>query len=110
MEQGGGMHELDAGGELDMAVAGVAGEVGHGQRQHRPQALAPGGDQMVATSGIMVTSEPVRDRIVALTRSMSPATRATSSSIDAPGVSKGTMTATPVSNICPGRAILMERQ
>src|SRR2546423_13990589 len=52
----------------------------------------------LATSGIMVTSEPVRDRIVALTRSISAATSATSSSIEAPaGVSKGTITATLVS-------------
>jgi hypothetical protein len=46
----------------------------------------------------MVTSEPVRDRIVALTRSMSGATSATSSSIEAlAGLSKGTITATLVS-------------
>src|ERR1700722_14175163 len=46
----------------------------------------------------MVTSEPVRDRMVALTRSMSAATSSTSRSIDAPaGLSKGTITATPVS-------------
>src|SRR5437773_12421133 len=52
----------------------------------------------LATSGIMVTSEPVRDRIVALTRSISAATSATSSSIEAPaGLSKGTITATLVS-------------
>src|SRR5579859_744860 len=52
----------------------------------------------LATSGIMVTSEPVRDRIVALTRSMSAATRPTSASIEASwGLSKGTITATPVS-------------
>src|SRR5437868_8170859 len=51
-----------------------------------------------ATSGIMVTSEPVRDRIVALTRAISAATSATSSSIEAPaGLSKGTITATLVS-------------
>ena len=40
MQQGGGMHELDRGGELDMAVAGIAGEVGHRQRQHRAQPLS----------------------------------------------------------------------
>src|SRR3954464_6559624 len=52
----------------------------------------------LATSGIMVTSEPVRDRIVALTRSMSAATRPTSASIEAfDGLSKGTITATQVS-------------
>ena len=44
---------------------------------------------MVATSGIIVTSEPVRDRIMALTRSMSAATRETSWSIDAVGGFKG---------------------
>src|SRR6185437_3827205 len=46
----------------------------------------------------MVTSEPVRDRMVALTRSISVATSSTSRSIDAfDGLSKGTITATPVS-------------
>src|SRR5260370_42430793 len=46
----------------------------------------------------MVTSEPVRDRIVALTRSISAATSPTSSSIEAlEGLSKGTITATPLS-------------
>src|SRR3982750_4859076 len=53
----------------------------------------------LATSGIMVTSDPVRDRIVALTRSMSAATRPTSASIETlDGLSKGTITATRVSN------------
>src|SRR3954451_22356601 len=53
----------------------------------------------LATSGIIVTSDPVRDRIVALTRSMSAATRPTSASIEAfDGLSKGTITATQVSN------------
>src|SRR3954451_24736609 len=52
----------------------------------------------LATSGIMVTSEPVRDRIVALTRSISVAQRPTSASIEAfDGLSKGTITATRVS-------------
>src|ERR1700759_4345563 len=52
----------------------------------------------LATSGIMVTSEPVREMMVALTRSMSAATSATSGSIEAPwGLSKGTITATPSS-------------
>src|SRR3984957_15161256 len=46
----------------------------------------------------MVTSEPVRDNIVALTRSMSAATSSTRWSIEAPeGLSKGTITATQVS-------------
>src|SRR3954470_19262622 len=53
----------------------------------------------LATSGIIVTSEPVRDRIVAFTRSISAATSPAISSIDAfDGLSKGTITATPVSN------------
>src|SRR5213080_258163 len=60
--------------------------------------LPPEEIRWLATSGIMVTSEPVRDRIVALTRSISAATSATSSSIEAPaGLSKGTITATLVS-------------
>ena len=40
VQQRRGMHELDGRGELDMAVAGIAGEVGHRQRQHRAQPLA----------------------------------------------------------------------
>ncbi len=60
--------------------------------------LPPEEIRWLATSGIMVTSEPVRDRIVALTRSMSAATSPTSSSIVAfDGLSKGTITATLVS-------------
>src|SRR5436305_1332976 len=46
----------------------------------------------------MVTSEPVRDRMVALTRSISAATMPTNWSIEAAGwLSNGTITATPVS-------------
>src|SRR5882757_9049254 len=57
--------------------------------------LPPDEIRWLATSGIIVTSEPVRDRIVLLTRAMSEATRPTSSSIDAvEGDSKGTITAT----------------
>src|SRR5712671_4686441 len=49
----------------------------------------------LATSGIIVTSDPVRDRITALTRSMSPATRSTRASIEVlPWLSNGTTTAT----------------
>src|SRR5215813_7778809 len=60
--------------------------------------LPPEEIRWLATSGIMATSEPVRDRMVALTRSMSGATSATIASMDAPaGLSKGTITATPVS-------------
>jgi len=51
----------------------------------------------LATSGIMVTSEPVRDRMVAFTRAMSAATSLMSGSIEASeGLSKGTITATLV--------------
>ena len=42
--------------------------------------LPPEEIRWLATSGIMVTSEPVRDRIMALTRSMSAATSPTSAS------------------------------
>src|ERR1700753_772333 len=46
----------------------------------------------------MGPGEPVRDRMVALTRSMSAATSSTRRSIEAfEGLSKGTITATPVS-------------
>jgi hypothetical protein len=41
----------------------------------------------------MVTSDPVRDRIVALTRSMSAAARLVSRSIDGEWLSNGTTTA-----------------
>src|SRR6266436_6444073 len=47
MQQGGGMHEFHGGGELDMPVAGIAGEMGHRQRQHRPQPLAARRNQVV---------------------------------------------------------------
>src|SRR6266436_4084158 len=60
--------------------------------------LPPEEIRWLATSGIMVTSEPVRDRMVVLTRSMSAATRETSASIEAfDGLSNGTITATLVS-------------
>ena len=41
------MHEFDTGGELDVRVAFVAAHGGRSQRQHRPQPLAAGGDQVV---------------------------------------------------------------
>ena len=41
------VHELDAGGELDVAVAGIAEHLRGGERHHRPQPLAAGRDQMV---------------------------------------------------------------
>jgi len=34
------MHELDRGRELDMAIAGIAREMRHRQRQHRAQPFA----------------------------------------------------------------------
>ncbi len=42
------MHEFDSGGELDMAVAGVAGEPRQSEREHRPQPLAAGIDEVVS--------------------------------------------------------------
>ena len=47
MQQRRGVHELDRGRELDVAVAGVAGELRHRQRQHRAQPLAARGNQVV---------------------------------------------------------------
>ena len=43
--------------------------------------LPPEEIRWLATSGIIVTSEPVRDRIIALTRSMSARVSATSGSM-----------------------------
>ncbi len=40
MQQRGRVHELDGSRQLDMTVAGIARELGHGERQHRTQALA----------------------------------------------------------------------
>ena len=45
------MHELDAGRELDVAVAAIAGKGRGRQRQHGPQALAARRDQMVRHLG-----------------------------------------------------------
>ncbi len=47
VEERRGVHELDGGRELDVPGAAVARELRHGERQHRAQALASGGDQMV---------------------------------------------------------------
>ncbi len=57
--------------------------------------LPPDEMRWFATSGIIVTSDPVRDRIIAFTRSMSGATRETSCAM-LPGClsSKGTTTPT----------------
>ena len=51
VEKRGGVHELDAGGELDMAVARVAAHPRRGDGQHRPQPLAAGGDQVPGDVG-----------------------------------------------------------
>ena len=51
VQQRRGVHEFDRGGELDMAVAGIAGEPRQRQRQHRPQPLAAGSDQVVGDLG-----------------------------------------------------------
>ena len=42
-----GVHELDGGGELDVAVAGVAGQLRQGQCEDRAQPLAAGIDQVI---------------------------------------------------------------
>ena len=51
MEQRRGVHELDAGGEFEMAVALVAAHAGGGEHEHRPQALAARGDEMIGDLG-----------------------------------------------------------
>jgi len=51
VEQGGGMDEFDAGGELDVALAGIAAQAGGGQGQHRAQAFASGGDNVAGKLG-----------------------------------------------------------
>ena len=47
VQQGRGVHEFHRSRELDVTLAGIAGEVGHRQRQHRTQPLAAGRDQVV---------------------------------------------------------------
>ena len=37
VQQRGGMHELDGGGEFDVAVSGITRQTGHRQRQHGAQ-------------------------------------------------------------------------
>ena len=46
MEQRGCVHELDARGEFHVAVATVAAHLRGRQRQHRPEALAAGVDEV----------------------------------------------------------------
>ena len=74
------MHELDAGRELDVRRRrhSRTDPRWRGVRIGRRR-LPPDEIRWLATSGIIWTSEPVRDRIIALTRSMPPATRATRS-------------------------------
>ena len=51
MQQRRGMHELNRSGQLDMAVAAVAGQRRAGDRQHRAQALAARADQVIGDCG-----------------------------------------------------------
>jgi hypothetical protein len=46
MQQGRGMDEFDAGGQRDVTVALEAAELGRGEGEHRPQALAAGRDEV----------------------------------------------------------------
>ena len=65
------VHELDRGRELDVAVAAIAGEPRQRQVSIGRSRLPPELIRWLATSGIIVTSEPVRVRMTLLTRSMS---------------------------------------
>jgi hypothetical protein len=51
MEQRRRVHKLDGGREMHMPVAAIAAELGRGKRQHRPQALSAGIDQMPGKLG-----------------------------------------------------------
>ena len=78
-----------------MAFAAIAGEFRQRQVSIGRSRLPPELMRWLATSGIMVTSDPVREMIVALTRSISAATSSTKGSIEgAFGLSNGTTTAT----------------
>ena len=84
VQQRRGVHELDRGGELDVAVAGIAGELAPSPASASAAAACrPRRSGGWRPPGSSSTSEPVRDRIVALTRSMSAATSSTSRSIEA---------------------------
>jgi hypothetical protein len=45
------MHELDRGGELDVAVAAIAAQARRGEREDRPETLAARGNQMIGDFG-----------------------------------------------------------
>jgi hypothetical protein len=47
VQQRGGVHEFDGSRELDMTVAGIAAELGHGEREQWPQALAAGRNEII---------------------------------------------------------------
>ena len=80
VQQRRGVHELHRRRQLDMAVALVVGEPAAASVSIGRSLLPPDEIRWLATSGIMATSEPVRDRMVWLTRFMSAATSATSDS------------------------------
>ena len=82
VQQRRGVHELDRGGELDVAVAAIAGSRAIASVSIGRSRLPPELIRWLATSGIIVTSDPVRDRIVPLTRSMSAATSSTRRSME----------------------------
>jgi len=85
------VHEFHRGGELDVAAASLTwpsppypdscaiATVSIGRSRLPPEAM-----RWLATSGIIVTSDPVQLMIAALTRVMSAATRFTSRSIVVP--------------------------
>ena len=77
------VHELDRGGELDMTVARDSRSTAMASVSIGRSRLPPDEIRWLATSGIIATSEPVRDRMVALTRSISGATSPASRSIEA---------------------------
>ncbi len=66
VQQGGGVHELHARREPHMTVAAIAAELGRGERQHGPQALAAGIDEMPGKLGdqLDIRSRPVEDDAV----------------------------------------------
>ena len=51
VQQRGGVHEFDRGGELQVVFALIAAHARGGQRQHRPDALAAGVDQVAGDLG-----------------------------------------------------------